>query len=134
MLNWLINSEEYDTEEERHNSTFGTSSDPMTHFAIVFAALIHDVDHIGLPNAQVVKDGHELAAKFKNRSVAEQNSVHLGWEMLMDPQFERLRKCIYQTNVERKRFRQLVINSVMATDIADYQVNEERQQKWDHAF
>ena len=72
--------------------------------------------------------------KFKNRSVAEQNSVHLGWEMLMDPQFERLRKCIYQTNVERKRFRQLVINSVMATDIADCQVNEEGQQKWDSAF
>lgn len=134
LLNRLINSEEYSKEEDLHNSTFGISSDPLTHFAIVFAALIHDVDHTGLPNAQLVKDKHELAIKFKNRSVAEQNSVHLGWEMLMDPRFERLRKCIYQTNVERKRFRQLVINSVMATDIADRQVNEERQQKWERAF
>lgn len=134
LLNRLINSEEYETEDALHNATFGISSDPLTHFAIVFAALIHDVDHTGLPNAQLVKDGHELASKFKNRSVAEQNSVHLGWETLMDPRFERLRKCIYQTNVERKRFRQLVINSVMATDIADRQVNEERQQKWERAF
>ncbi len=134
LLNRLINSDEYDTEEKLHDSTFGICSDPLTHFAIVFAALIHDVDHTGLPNAQLVKDGHELATKFKNRSVAEQNSVHMGWEMLMDPRFERLRKCIYQTNVERKRFRQLVINSVMATDIADRQVNEERQQKWERAF
>ena len=134
LLNRLINSDEYDTEEELHDSTFGISSDPLTHFAIVFAALIHDADHTGLPNAQLVKDSHDMARKFDNRSVAEQNSVHLGWEMLMDPRFERLRKCIYQTNVERKRFRQLVINSVMATDIADRQVNENRQSKWDKAF
>lgn len=134
LLNRLINSDEYETEEELHNSTFGISSDPLTHFAIVFAALIHDVDHTGLPNAQLVKDEDEVALKFDNKSVAEQNSVHLGWEMLMDPRFERLRKCIYQTNVERKRFRQLVINSVMATDIADRQVNEDRQMKWDKAF
>ena len=134
LLNRLINSDEYETEEELHNATFGISSDPLTHFAIVFAALIHDVDHTGLPNAQLIKDESEVAVKFDNKSVAEQNSTHLGWEMLMDPRFERLRKCIYQTNVERKRFRQLVINSVMATDIADRQVNQERQNKWDKAF
>jgi class 3 adenylate cyclase len=134
LLNRLINSDEYETEEELHDSTFGISSDPLTHFAIVFAALIHDADHTGLPNAQLVKDNDALARKFDNRSVAEQNSVHLGWELLMDPRFERLRKCIYQTNVERKRFRQLAINSVMATDIADRQVNENRQTKWDKAF
>jgi len=134
LLNRLINSDEYGTEEELHEATFGISSDPLTHFAIVFAALIHDVDHTGLPNAQLVKDGHEVALKFNQRSVAEQNSVHLGWEILMEPRFERLRKCIYQTNVERKRFRQLVINCVLATDIADRQVDEERQLKWKRAF
>jgi hypothetical protein len=134
LLNRLINSDEYESEEALHNATFGISSDPLTHFAIVFAALIHDADHTGVPNAQLVKDKSEVAVKFNNRSVAEQNSVHLGWELLMDPRFERLRKCIYQTNVERKRFRQLVINSVLATDIADRQVNEERQAKWDKAF
>mmetsp|Transcript_32252 Transcript_32252/g.53959 ORF Transcript_32252/g.53959 Transcript_32252/m.53959 type:complete len:1195 (-) Transcript_32252:317-3901(-) len=134
LLNRLINSDEYESEEALHNATFGISSDPLTHFAIVFAALIHDADHTGVPNAQLVKDKHELAVKFDNKSVAEQNSVHLGWELLMDPRFERLRKCIYQTNVERKRFRQLVINSVLATDIADRQCNEERQVKWDKAF
>jgi len=134
LLNRLINSDEYETEEELHNATFGISSDPLTHFAIVFAALVHDADHLGVPNAQLIKDKHELASKFHNRSIAEQNSVHLGWEMLMDKRFERLRKCIYQTNVERKRFRQLVINSVLATDIADRAVNEDRQRKWDKAF
>lgn len=134
LLNRLINSDEYESEEALHNATFGISSDPLTHFAIVFSALIHDADHTGVPNAQLIKDKHDLAVKFDNKSVAEQNSVHLGWELLMDPRFERLRKCIYQTNVERKRFRQLVINGVLATDIADRAVNENRQVKWDKAF
>lgn len=173
LLNRLINSDEYESEEALHNATYGISSDPLTHFAIVFSALIHDAEHqgkrkdgywsdhvhksfativngiahfslrssrssacvsIGVPNAQLVKDKDELAIKFDNKSVAEQNSVHLGWELLMDPRFERLRKCIYQTNVERKRFRQLVINCVLATDIADRQVNENRKEKWEKAF
>lgn len=134
LLNRLINSDEYETEEELHNATYGISSDPLTHFAIVFSALIHDVDHTGLPNAQLVKDQNEVAVKFKNRSVAEQNSTHLGWELLMDKRFQRLRKCIYQTNIERKRFRQVVINSIMATDIADRKMNEARQSKWERAF
>jgi hypothetical protein len=134
LLNRLINSDEYESEEALHNATYGISSDPLTHFAIVFAALIHDADHTGVPNAQLIKDRHEVAVKFQNKSVAEQNSVYLGWDLLMDPRFERLRKCIYQTNVERKRFRQLVINSVLATDIADRQVNENRQAKWEKAF
>ena len=134
LLNRLIESDEYDTEFELHSSTFGISSDPLTHFSIVFAALIHDVDHLGLPNTKLVKDCHPLATKFQNKSVAEQNSVHLGWETLMDPRFERLRECIYRTNIERKRFRQLVINCVMATDIADRTVLEGRQDRWDRAF
>ena len=88
----------------------------------------------GVPNAQLVKDRDDVAVKFQNKSVAEQNSVHLGWELLMDPRFERLRKSIYSTNVERKRFRQLVINCVLATDIADREVNEARKIKWEKAF
>ena len=37
--------------------------------------MIHDVDHTGVPNAQLVKEGAEIAAIYKNKSVAEQNSI-----------------------------------------------------------
>jgi Adenylate and Guanylate cyclase catalytic domain/3'5'-cyclic nucleotide phosphodiesterase len=43
-----------DSDREIHSATFGISSDPLLQFAIVFAALIHDVDHAGLTNAQLV--------------------------------------------------------------------------------
>lgn len=53
----------------------GITSDPLTQLAVVFSALIHDVDHTGVPNAQLVKEGAEIASIYKNKSVAEQNSI-----------------------------------------------------------
>ena len=37
----------------------------------------------------------------------------------MDDTFQALRKCIYTNETELNRFRQLVVNAVMATDIMD---------------
>ena len=33
---------------ELHDNTLGISSDPMMQFAMIFAALVHDVDHVGV--------------------------------------------------------------------------------------
>jgi hypothetical protein len=37
-----------------HNYTYGITSDPLTQFGIVFAALIHDCDHWGKFSPQPV--------------------------------------------------------------------------------
>lgn len=121
-------------ETEMYNATYGISADPLTHFAVVFGALIHDLGHIGVTNAQLVLEEDKMAAKFKGVSVAEQNSVNEGWRLLMDSRYDRLRSYIYKTNVERKRFRQVLTNTVMATDISDREINKIRSRKWDKAF
>lgn len=36
--------------DELDNNSFGITSDPLTQFACAFSALIHDVDHQGIPN------------------------------------------------------------------------------------
>ena len=54
------------------------TSDPITQFACAFSALIHDVDHPGVPNPQFIKEQAELATLYKARSVAEQNSFDIG--------------------------------------------------------
>ena len=54
--------------------------------------------------------------------------------MLMDPAFSELRNCIYQTEEEFVRFRQLVVNSVMATDIIDKDLKAHRNARWEKAF
>jgi 3'5'-cyclic nucleotide phosphodiesterase len=94
-----------------HDHTYGITSDPLTQFACVLSALIHDLDHPGVPNAQLIKEGVPLASFYKNQSVAEQNSVDIAWRMLMDPKYSSLRAVIYNDEYELNRFRQLIVNS-----------------------
>lgn len=63
----------------------------------------------------VVKEKSYVADYYNNRSVAEQNSFDLSWELFMDRTFDDLRTAICATPAELQHFRQLVINSVMAT-------------------
>ena len=62
------------TEEGFHDNTFGITSDPLTQFAVIMSALIHDVDHMGIPNSQMTNEGLEVAKYYKGQSVAEQVS------------------------------------------------------------
>jgi class 3 adenylate cyclase len=117
-----------------HDHTYGITSDPLTQFACVFSALIHDADHTGVPNTQLNKENATLAMVYKDKSVAEQNSVDLCWDLLMGTNFDALRAAIYGTVDERKRFRQLVVNSVMATDIMDKDLKVLRNSRWSKAF
>jgi len=56
-----------------HHHHWEIQLDPLTQLACVFSALIHDVDHQGVPNSQLVKENAYIASVYKNRSVAEQN-------------------------------------------------------------
>jgi hypothetical protein len=117
-----------------HDRTYGISSDALAQFAVVLSALCHDVDHQGVPNFILAKENEALATKYNSRSVAEQNSVDRAWEVLMAPGFEDLRACIYATPDELKRFRQLMVNTVMATDIFDKEFASLRKKRWDRCF
>jgi class 3 adenylate cyclase len=117
-----------------HDHTYGITSDPLTQFACIFSALIHDVDHVGVPNTQLIKENASIAALYKGKSVAEQNSVDIAWSLLMDERFENLQRTIYESDAEFKRFRELVVNSVMATDIMDKDLKALRNGRWEKAF
>jgi len=92
-----------------HDHTYGITSDPLTQFACIFSALIHDAEHEGVPNAQLVKEETALAAKYNNQSVAEQNSLDVGWNLLMKSRFKELRSAIYTSEEEMVHFRHVSI-------------------------
>jgi hypothetical protein len=117
-----------------HDHTHGITSDPLTQFACLFAALIHDVDHPGVSNAQLVKEGHPLSTLYHEKSVAEQNSVNVAWTILQDKQYGALRNAICETQEDEIRFRQLVVNTVMSTDIMDRDLKRLREDRWHVAF
>jgi class 3 adenylate cyclase len=125
---------EDDKHDKLHDHTYGITSDPLTQFACAFSALIHDVDHMGVPNAQLVKENHPITATYNSRSVAEQYSLTVSWNLLMEDQFKDFRRCLYTTDAELMRFRHLVVNGVMATDIADKDLKNLRNARWAKAF
>jgi 3'5'-cyclic nucleotide phosphodiesterase len=117
-----------------HDHTYGITSDPLTHFSAVFASLIHDVDHRGIPNSQHIHEHTHLASHYQNRSIAEQHSVDVAWALLMEDRFKSFRRTIYSTVSGFARFRKLVVNCVMATDIVDKDLKATRNARWDRVF
>ena len=77
-----------------------------------------------------MKEGVPIAHKYNGRSVAEQNSLDLSWNLLMSEPYELLRAYLFPRQNDLVRFRQLVVNSVMATDI----VSVERVLAYANAF
>lgn len=114
--------------------SFRIASDPLTHFAAVLSALIHDVDHRGVPNAQLIKEDPMLAHKYDEKSVAEQHAIDLSWNLLMRDEYEDLRKTIYATHSELRRFRTVLVNSVLSTDIVNKDLKNLRNERWNLAF
>lgn len=98
-------------------------ADPLTQFTIVLAALLHDVDHDGVPNAVLKKEQSD-------DSNAERHSIDLAFEILMEPKYRELRFTIYRDEAEMRRFRQLLVHTIMSTDIADKQLKELREKRW----
>ncbi|KAG7370377.1 adenylate/guanylate cyclase [Nitzschia inconspicua] len=117
-----------------HAYTYGITSDPMIQFSCAIAAMIHDVDHPGVSNATLVKEGADIAGIYGGKSCAEQNSFDLAWDLLMEDHYKDLRDCIYVNQEELNRFRQLLVNSVMATDIVDKELGALRKARWNKAF
>lgn len=141
-------------QESLYKSTYGISGYPLMLFVATFSALIHDVDHTvcfllvshplpvnsissssqGLSNAELIKMGAKVAKRYQEKSVAEQNSIDLAWTLLMEDRFRPLREAIYCNVDEFHRFRQLIVNAVCSTDIADRELKLAREKRWDIAF
>ena len=115
-------------------STFGIACDPLAQLAVVFAALVHDVEHTGVPNTRLAVENPELAKRYNNKSLAEQYSAHVAWDLLMEPEFVNLRQCMFSSACSRERFHKLLINVLIATDIADRDRIGREKLRWKNAF
>ena len=108
---------EHSTEDTRRNRDASQYmvqmiSNPFTQFALAFSALIHDVGHHGVPNVQLVKEKTDDSIHYQNKSVAEQKSVDIAWNLLMKSCYKDLRGAIYTTQSELDLFRQLVVREI----------------------
>jgi hypothetical protein len=120
--------------DESRPTTFGLRDDPLMQLVLIFSALIHDVDHQGIPNRQLANEDDILALQYNDTSVAEQRSLYVGFSELLKPDFDLLRKTIFPETSDYRRFRAAVVNLVLTTDIADPERTQIGKSKWKEAF
>lgn len=132
--------------------TYGIKHDPIALFAMVFAALIHDVEHQGIPNRQLALEDDRLAVLYNDQSMAENWSLYVAFSEFLQDEFVDLRNALFNKDldnnngdengsiaqlseqVEYRRFRKLVINLVLSTDLASPERTQIGKSKWKEAF
>lgn len=146
IVSFIIDYErEYDERQQRSSTrtaevtsddhaTFGIGMDALVQFTMVFAAMIHDVDHTGVPNRQLVKESDKLALLYNDRSVAEQHSLYMAFTELMLPDYSDLMHAIMPTHQDKTKFRGVIIDMVLCTDIASPERMQVGKSKWKEAF
>ncbi|XP_010791475.1 cGMP-inhibited 3',5'-cyclic phosphodiesterase B isoform X2 [Notothenia coriiceps] len=83
--------------------------------ALYVAAAMHDYDHPGRTNAFLVATNASQAVLYNDRSVLENHHAASGWSLYLSrPEFNFL---VNLDHVEFKRFRFLVIEAILATDL-----------------
>jgi hypothetical protein len=115
LLSRIVTYSHNDDSSEQQGYTKELKSDALMQFAVVLSALIHDVDHEGVPNVQLVRENAAIAGFYGNKSVAERNSITLSWELFLRPQYKALRACICPRQSDLIRFDGIVANAVLAT-------------------
>ncbi|GAU97643.1 hypothetical protein RvY_08905-2 [Ramazzottius varieornatus] len=93
----------------------GCNLTPLELMALYTAAAMHDYDHPGRTNAFLVATGSPQAILYNDRSVLENHHSAEAWKLFHSkPEFNWLRNL---EPAEFKRFRYLVIEAVLATDL-----------------
>lgn len=112
-------------------------SDGLMQLALLFAALIHDTEHQGVPNAQLVRESHPLALQYNDQSVAEQRSLTVAFLELLQPSYDDLRAVMFpqpHSGDDYRKFRGAVTSLILATDISTPARGKEVRERWETVF
>lgn len=120
--------------EEVRPCTFGFRDDPLMQLVQVFSALIHDVEHRGIPNRQLALEDDSLAIQYNDQSIAEMRSLYIAFSELLKPDYETLRKIVFPEKNDYLRFRTATVNLVLTTDLASPDRAQIGKSKWKEAF
>lgn len=120
--------------ETKTPNTFGYRDDPLMQLVQLFAALIHDVEHKGIPNRQLVIENDELALQYNDQSIAEMRSLTVAFSELLKPDYKLLRSVLFPTPEDYRRFRAATVNVVLSTDLASPDRAQLVKSKWKEAF
>lgn len=76
---------------------------------MVFSALVHDVEHQGIPNRQLAIEDDRLAVLYNDQSMAENWSLYVGFSEFLQDEFKVLRNVLMMEQETYRRFRRYVL-------------------------
>ena len=125
----------------------------LERIAFVFTALIHDVSHVGVSNAQLEMEHHPVHLTYSDpihmRSYAECHSVEIGLDLLRtEDRYRSLRLALFGSSADSElddfsdrsensydqAFEDLVRHLVMCTDIASAERRKLGMERWELSF
>ena len=109
-------------------------SDMLTKFSFVFAAMIHDVDHQGVPNTRLVLEKDPLVEIHGRTSVAEKHSIKIAFQTLSESDYDEFRSTIFSSPEDYLQMHRIVTNAVVSTDIASPERMHSTKMRWQAAF
>lgn len=111
-----------------------TISDPWLHLSICLAALLHDVEHKGIPNQQLLHEQDYLSVEYGSSSCmssfAECYSVDVGIWILESKPYKSLCEAIYT----RSDIHFVISDLILNTDIASEARRNMCLSKWNLAY
>ncbi|XP_067860836.1 cGMP-inhibited 3',5'-cyclic phosphodiesterase 3A isoform X2 [Heptranchias perlo] len=107
-------SKTYSVTEDRYGCVIANVP-ALELMALYVAAAMHDYDHPGRTNAFLVATSAPQAVLYNDRSVLENHHAAAAWNLFMSQQEYNF--LVNLDHVEFKRFRFLVIEAILATDL-----------------
>jgi len=122
----LVN--EYNNAKEQLSTPH--DSNPFTRFITVFAALIHDVKHLGCPNAQLQKENHPLNVVYSQGSYQERQSIQVALAVFLE-EFSVLSTAVLKLCPD---FLHFVTAAVLATDVSNKETQTKIQERFERVI
>ena len=85
--------------------------------ALIIGGVCHDHEHPGFNNVYLIETKHEIAQRYNDVSVLENHHVASTFAVLAQEEFNILKKF---ERPEYKKFRQKMINLILATDMSKH--------------
>eukprot|EP00026_Physarum_polycephalum_P005836 Phypoly_transcript_05875.p1 GENE.Phypoly_transcript_05875~~Phypoly_transcript_05875.p1 ORF type:complete len:613 (+),score=110.74 Phypoly_transcript_05875:46-1839(+) len=90
---------------------------PAEHLALLVAAAVHDLGHLGVNNSFLISTSHELAIAHNDKSVLENYHCVQAFKLLYNSSHDFL---VNLSIAERQEIRKLIIELVLATDMSQH--------------
>ncbi|KAL7532551.1 hypothetical protein ACHAXR_004700 [Thalassiosira sp. AJA248-18] len=133
--NHLSRPKKRSNSKQPRSSTYLIYSDMFTKFAFVFAAIIHDVDHQGVPNTRLVLENDPVVELHGGISAAEKHSIKVAFRTLSEcNDFDEFRSVVFESPDDQLQMHRIVTNLVISTDIASPDRMQSTKMRWEQAF